>query len=408
MGCKLTLAILLLQGPLGPFFNHLSSALTSQGQVVHKINFNGGDRFFYSQKNSVNFTGSVDQWPAFLIDYIEKHSVCCVLTYGDCRFYHHEAKRICINSKIQYFAFEEGYLRPNYITFEMGGVNGHSPITHEAVDSYDPIHEVLNEKIIPGNFIRRICYAALYYNIAFLKGLKFPKYVHHRSFNPVYEALCWGRSSYRKVFYRLIQKNAKKLCKEGEFFLVPLQVHNDAQIEFHSQYESMQDFIVDVLGSFAQSGSNKRLIFKHHPMDRGHVNYAKLIQKKAAEFKISNQVSYIHDQHLPTLLRSCEGVVTINSTTALQAFYHGAPVVVTGYAFFDMPGLTHQGSLASFWKTPTPSEIELPDKLRAYILNHGQINGSFYTASDITLANLVSYLHKAGLLSSKLPLSAKN
>mgnify|MGYP000358162849 CR=1 FL=1 len=399
-GGEVSLAVLLLQGPLGPFFSNLASALSRQGEAVYKINFNGGDEFFYSHENTVSYSGTVNQWPDFLLDFVFKNSIDTILAYGDCRQYHHIAKQLCALENIRYFAFEEGYLRPNYITFEMGGVNGHSPITHAAIESYKPVHEVSDEKRMPANFFSRAMYAVSYYILAFFKRPKYPHYQHHRSFNPVYEGLCWCRGFYRKYLYRLIQKNAGQVCKQGEFFLVPLQVHNDAQIEFHSQYDSMQDFILDVLTSFAQSGSSKKLVFKHHPMDRGHVNYAGFIKKQAGRLGINHQVSYIHDQHLPTLLKSCEGVVTINSTTALQAFYHGAPVLVMGYAFFDMPGLTHQESLLSFWQVPISPDLEFPDRFRAYILDHGQINGSFYTESDLTTSNLVTYLFKLGALQS--------
>ena len=392
----LVLAVLLLQGPLGPFFNHLARALTEQGQAVYKVNFNGGDEYFYSQENAVNFSDATDQWPDFFLKFVRQKGISSVLVYGDCRHYHDAAKQLCSIEKIKYFAFEEGYLRPNYITFERGGVNGHSPITHAEVRSYQPVHEVADENRMPANLLRRAVYAAAYYILAFFKRVKYPEYIHHRSFSPVYEGLCWGRSFYRKSLYRLTQKSAKQVCGLGEFFLVPLQVHNDAQIEFHSQYGSMQDFIVDVLASFASSGSGKQLVFKHHPMDRGHVHYAEFIKKQAGLLGIANQVSYMHDQHLPTLLKSCEGVVTINSTTALQAFYHGAPVLVMGYAFFDMPGLTHQGSVLSFWKNPESPDAEFSDRFRAYILHHGQINGSFYVESSFTTSNLIPYLFKVG------------
>jgi capsular polysaccharide export protein len=395
------MAILLLQGPLGPFFNNLSMALTQHGQTVFKIHFNGGDEFFYSQKNATSFTGSVHEWSDYLKMFVELHAITCIFTYGDCRHYHYVAKRACQIKGIKYFAFEEGYLRPNYITFEAGGVNGYSPTTYAAIQAYNPIHEVADESKIESNFFRRMAYAAAYYNLSFFKRLKFPKYKHHRSFSPAYEAFCWWRGFFRKGVYSVLQSSAKEICERSEFFLVPLQVHNDAQIKYHSQYESIQDFIVDVLTSFSKSGSSKALVFKHHPMDRGHVNYAKLIRQKAVHLNIHKQVSYIHDQHLPTLLKACEGVVTINSTTALQAFYHNAPVLVVGYAFFDMPGLTYQGGLLSFWKDPVRPNIEFTDKFRAYILDHGQVNGSFYTANELTLSNLITYIEKLGVLVPK-------
>ena len=39
--------ILLLQGPLGPFFQTLSQALSKAGHEVYKIHFNGGDECWH-------------------------------------------------------------------------------------------------------------------------------------------------------------------------------------------------------------------------------------------------------------------------------------------------------------------------------------------------------------------------
>ena len=39
--------VLLLQGPMGRFFKKLSIWLSNQNIETYKINFNGGDRFFF-------------------------------------------------------------------------------------------------------------------------------------------------------------------------------------------------------------------------------------------------------------------------------------------------------------------------------------------------------------------------
>jgi len=396
------MAVLLLQGPLGPFFKQLSSALEQAGETVYKIDFNGGDQFF-SPFGSIAFTAEPGLWPQFLTDFIAEHGIETVFAYGDCRFYHHEAKRICINHGVRYFAFEEGYLRPNYITLEEGGVNGHSPLAndegHRAIEAYEPVHAVKDEQPIQANFMRRFAYASIYYNTAAFKRLKFSHYEHHRSFSPIYEAFCWVRALVRKGLYKLTEQNAQQICRQGKFHLVPLQVFNDAQIEFHSDYDNMEAFITEVMSSFSVNKQSGNLVIKHHPMDRGHVNYKRLIKRLSIELGLSGRVFYIHDQHLPTLLKNCLGVVTINSTTALQAFYHKAPVNVMGEAFFDMPGLTHQCDLSSFWEEPESLDVVFADRFRAYLLDHGQINGSFYCDAGISFDHLMPYLKKQGVIS---------
>lgn len=387
------MSILLLQGPLGPFFNKLQSALIDEGKDVHRIILNGGDQL-YSSGRVTAYTGSQRNWHAFLLDFIRVNNIQTILAFGDCRAYHIDAKRICIQQNIRYFALEEGYLRPNYITVEEGGVNGYSPITHEAISLYEPMHTAKDESPIPNNLFRRFVYGSLYYTFGFFNRLKFKGYRHHRSFSSIYESCCWVRSYIRKNIYRVTEPKTRALISNGEFFLVPLQVHNDAQIEFHSPYKKIEDFIEEVMVSFSNSGSNARLVFKHHPMDRGHTNYKKIIAKKAAELNLTCRIEYIHDQHLPTLLKACKGVVTINSTTALQAFYHRAPVKVLGDAFFDMPGLTCVKPLNEFWLDPGVSNETFTDQFKAYLLDHGQINGSFYTEFDMTINNLIAHLKK--------------
>lgn len=391
------MAVLLLQGPLGPFFNKLQSALIESGADAYRIVFNGGDEF-YSSNKTCRYSGSLRDWYGFLLEYIRSNQIKSVLVYGDCRAYHIDAKRICIQQGIRYFALEEGYLRPNYITLEEGGVNGNSPMTHEAISLYEPMHSPKDEVVVKPNLLRRVLYASAYYNVGLLKRLSFKGYQHHRSFNPVYEAFCWTRSYIRKNVYSLSEPNADALIAKGEFFLVPLQVHNDAQIEFHSPYKKIEAFIAQVIESFSRSDSHARLILKHHPMDRGHKNYQRMIHKKALEYHVADRVDYVHDQHLPTLLKACKGVVTINSTTALQAFYHRAPVKVMGDAFFDMPGLTCVKTLDDFWLNPGVSNQNFSDQFKAYLLDHGQVNGSFYTQYDMTIKNLMAYLKKCHVI----------
>ena len=38
--------VLLLQGPVGPFFKYLAQDLEKENAQVFKLNFNGGDHFF--------------------------------------------------------------------------------------------------------------------------------------------------------------------------------------------------------------------------------------------------------------------------------------------------------------------------------------------------------------------------
>ncbi len=54
--------VLLLQGPVGPFFRRLADDLTRAGAQVFKVNFNGGDWLFY-QNGAFNYHGRLEDWP---------------------------------------------------------------------------------------------------------------------------------------------------------------------------------------------------------------------------------------------------------------------------------------------------------------------------------------------------------
>ena len=55
------------------------------------------------------------------------------------------------------------------------------------------------------------------------------------------------------------------------------------------------------------------------------------------------------------------------------------PVKVLGRAYYDIPGITDQNTLAEFWNNPTPPDKELFHAYRMYHLNVTQINGNFYS-----------------------------
>ena len=156
---------------------------------------------------------------------------------------------------------------------------------------------------------------------------------------------------------------------------------NDSQIRVHSDFNSVRDFLLHVLYSFAASApEHLNLIVKHHPMDRGFIDYQKDIDHFIhfhPEFK--KRIFYIHDVPLPALLRYGKGMVTLNSTSGLSALIHHMPVKVLGRVHYDIPGMTFQGSLADFWHNPSPPDAELFHAYRMYHINNTQINGSFYS-----------------------------
>src|SRR5215469_14628981 len=122
---------LFLQGIATRFFERLGRALRARGHAVHRVNFNGGDRAFWHLSGAVDFCGREHEWPEFLDRLIIERSISDIILFGDCRPLHRAAIRVAQSRGMRVYVVEEGYLRPDWITFEEGGVNGFSSLPRE-------------------------------------------------------------------------------------------------------------------------------------------------------------------------------------------------------------------------------------------------------------------------------------
>ena len=375
--------VLLLQGPLGPFFKNLARSMTAAGAEVHKVNFNGGDFLFYP-KNALAFTGKMPDWPTFLEGLLERLQIDVIVLFGDCRPLHRAAREIANRRFIKVGVFEEGYIRPNYVTFEQFGVNGYSQLEREPQFLNTQPLKVRHKEIQVGNtFWYAALWAALYYLAADLGRPFFRHYVHHRPLC-VSELMPWLRAGIRKWVYArkehgLLQALTGPLSKQ--FYLVPLQISTDSQILQHSEFNSVAEFIEETVESFALHAPHETLLaIKHHPLDRGYHDYAALIRDLGEKYRLGGRLLYLHDQHLPTLFDHMRGAVVINSTVGFSALAHDGAVKTCGRAIYDLPGLTYQGSLNRFWSDATNFSPDrgLAERFRAHVIEQTQLEGSFY------------------------------
>lgn len=375
--------VLLLQGPVGPFFRNLSKDLKEQGAEVFKINFNGGDCLYYPFKATV-FRGKSADWEGFLENFLTKNRIQAIILFGDCRPIHKTACELAKKHGIDTGVFEEGYIRPDYITFEYSGVNGHSRIPRDPAYymKHVPLARITPEPVYKV-FRAAGWQAVFYYTAATILKPLFLNYKHHRPLH-ILEGLLWVRSYYRKKFFEITEKGwDEKLTTthRKKFFLMPLQVAHDAQVRNHSNYVDVISFIIQTVASFSlYAPAGTILVIKHHPMDRAYNDYGRLIRALAEQHNIQQRLVYLHDQHLPSLLDAARGVVVINSTVGLSALHHGTATKVCGKAIYDIPGLTYQGDVDNFWSEAAHVNVDgrLYNKFLNYIIQHTQMNGSFY------------------------------
>jgi capsule polysaccharide modification protein KpsS len=330
-------------------------------------------------------------------DFFERTGVQCMFLFGDCRPHHQAAIKAALRRNMGVYVFEEGYIRPDYITLEKFGVNGYSVIPCNP-DFYRELEDRPERNAAPAgiNFPRMVSSVIMYHLAEFLMKRRYPHYKYHKAYNPVIEPFYWIRSGVRKALYRVTEKKLEGKLFESlkkRYFLVPLQFHRDSQVLLHSKYDAVEEFILEIMESFAAHADKRHsLVFKHHPVERGHKNYASMIKALAEKLGIPDRVCYIHDLHLPTLLKNALGVVVINSTVGLSALFHGTPVKVTGTAIYCMPGLTYQKSLDDFWADPGHVDMDLYRRFRNYIIENTQLNGSFYGIfpfADVDGRNLI-------------------
>lgn len=390
LGCR---HALLLQGPVGPYFARLAEDLRRGGATTTKVNFNSGDALFYRGSDVISFRDPMEKWPARAREIMVEKKIDAVFVFGDQRPIHIAAIKVARELGIAVWVFEEGYLRPNYVTVERDGVNGNSRMSRDPDYYRDAVSRLpAAPPVTPvGNTIQHHTLWTILHSAAKTLGwFRYPHYRHHRNVNAFFGAFAYTRGALRKLRYKVSERGVVEgviARNDRRFFVLPLQVYCDAQLE-HSDFADMKDMIAEVVATFAASApSDAMLVVKHHPHDTPFRDYRVFLRELAEEHALGDRLVYIHDTHLPTLLEHARGVVTMNSTVGPSALFHDAPVKVLGRAIYDIPGITYQGTLAEFFRDPGTIDHELFEAFCKWLRVCNQVNGSFYRRVDPSTAS---------------------
>jgi len=382
---------LFLQGLAGPFFSLLGEALEAAGNGVHRINFNGGDKLYWKLPGAIDYRGNLDKWPRFLARTLARRRITDILLFGDCRPLHSVAIEVASRLGVKVHVFEEGYVRPDFVTLEAGGVNGHSGLSRspdhylEAARALPPLPDF---PPVPSSFNRR-AKEDLAYNIAsLLMTPLFPGYRTHRPWHILTEYAGWAlRLIKRPAERRRSNATFDQLKADGRsYFVFPLQLDCDYQIRVHSQFQGMQDAIETVLGSFAHNApADALLVVKGHPLDNGLINWEKRTLAAAAKFGISDRLLFLESVDIDSLVCNALGLVTVNSTTGTLSLRCGVPTIVLGDAVYDMPRITDQKGLDAFWSAPTPPELPVFEAFRRVLIDRCLINGGYFSDQGLSM-----------------------
>ena len=385
-------SFLFLQGVASPFFSKLGQGLTESGHSVYKINFCGGEVAYWDGLPSWDFSDKTEALAGFIRDKLERYSIDCIVLFGDNREIHKVAIREAEQKDVQVFVFEEGYIRPNWITLEQSGVNAHSSLPNDP-DWYREIGPTLprhgNGSTVGPSLRTRTLHDMRYHLSNLLYTRRFPNFRTHRPYKAHIEYAGWARRFPTLPFHeRLANKTIKQLVtNKVPFFVFPLQLNADTQIREHSRFSGMEQAITTIVKSFAEHADRKdTLVVKNHPLDTGLIDYRSHLRSLIKKYAIDGRVLYIDGGHLPTLLRHTKGTITINSTVGISAIFHASPTIALGDAIYNFSGLTYQGQLDNFWNDSQVPDKELSALFRNTVIHLSQVNGGFYTQTGINMA----------------------
>lgn len=388
--------VLLLQGPVGPFFSILQDFFLQNGVEAWRVCFNAGD-YFYSKKNKrLMMLGGEDSWRAWLKTALCAGQFGVIILFGSERPQHKIAREIAARYGVRVISLEEGYIRPGYISVEEGGNNNNSPISqilppdkYEVNPDQKPIdaHKLVSTK-------QMVFHAMNYYTIRGIFSYGRQREMFHRTTPLVKEALLWTRNLVRRMLRG--QNNFDTIQNLLEhynhaYYLVPLQVANDSNLTRASLGWCSEKLISETIRSFASSApSETRLVFKIHPMERGHNTLTPLILQTAELFDVKDRVDVIEIGSMGLLTRHAKGMITINSTSGLSAIFHGTSVLVMGDAFYAHPKLVKKmnktADLDGFWSSHHVAPQELRKKYIEWVKQSALMTGDFYSSEGMSLA----------------------
>lgn len=377
---------LLLQGPCGAFFHKLQKTLIQGGSKCTRVVLNGGDLAGARLDGCRLYRRSFADWPAWIADIALGEGITDLVVYGDCRPYHRVAMAQLKPLGVRIHVLEEGYLRPNWITYEADGVNGNSVVA--GLDLSQTGGPALEERAPPSEVqlhsthLRYMLAGFIYYVWALVLTPLFPRYVSHRDLDIAGEAALWlGRIFSWPLRRSRTARALRTIDRLGKpVHLILLQLNGDSQIKEHSRFSSVRQFVEFCMAEFAASGfRGSLLVFKNHPLDNGVVNLSRLIREETQRYKLYDRVFFVETGKLVPLLEKSISVTSINSTACHQALRRGIPTMVLGKAVFNHPEIVPRMRLADFFRMRPRKDIGHYEKLVNLLRLTCQVNGGFYS-----------------------------
>jgi capsular polysaccharide export protein len=389
--------VVLLQGPVGSFFRRAQDHLNANGFDAWRVRFNAGDRLYSRGEKTLDFIGNVDSWRLWFTEVMRENGFDAVVLFGSERLVHRVAIECAEQMGIPVVCLEEGYIRPGFVTMELGGNNWRSPIAGQLPpDEFNsPRREGPKPVTSSGSFSAMAWAALQYFTIrAVISTPGERKLFHKQKRTLLSEGFYWVKNYYRKFAHvgrnyhiseRLLEHHDKR------FYIVPLQVHDDTQLGRAANAWNNQKLILKTIVSFARNApDDHQLVFKIHPMERGHTRDWHFIRQVSALNDVKDRVHVLDGGSLSLLTRHSAGMITINSTSGLSAIHHGVPLAVLGQALYRHPDLAfcvERGiDLDRFWSEAFVAPEKVRHRYLSWIHHQCLAGGDFYAKEGMEAA----------------------
>ena len=379
---------LFLQGPHGPFFHHLGVMLRRAGATVWRVGFNAGDQAFWFDKQSyIPFRAPSSDWLATFVELVEQKSVTDLVLYGDVRPIHAKAVAAAKRRGITIHVFEEGYMRPYWVTYERGGTNGNSRLMDTSIfEMRTALAQSNIETSLPpahwGDMRQHIFYGALYHWFVMFRNSGYANFQPHRNIKTTEEFRLYLKRLLLMPVHKLDRLRATSWIKFGGFpyHLALLQLEHDSSFQHHSPFSSMTEFLDIVIQGFAKGAPrHHHLVIKAHPLEDERAPIQRMIRKAVRMYGVKGRVHFVRGGKLAHLLNDAQSAVTVNSTAAQQVLWRGLPLKIFGKAVFDKPEFVSDQSLPNFFASPTQPDNQAYKEYRRYLLQTSQVPGGFYS-----------------------------
>ena len=380
---------LFLQGPHGPWFPRLAAMLRRSGAACWRVGVNSGDRVFWSDRASyIPFRGTSDDWPATFAALLAEKSVTDLVLYGDTRPIHARAVEIARARGITVHVFEEGYLRPYWITYERGGANGHSRLMDLSVADMRRALEKADMDLPDaparwGDMRQHVFWGAIYHWFVLTGFRDYRNFRPHRALTVRQEFMLYLRRLALMPVHALERRIATWRIRFGGFpyHLVILQLAHDASFRDHSPFATMTEFLSLVTTGFAKGAApHHHLVFKAHPLEDGRVAMKREIFRLARDHGVEDRVHFVRGGKLAGLLNQARSAITVNSTAGQQVLWRSLPLKAFGRAVYSKPEFVSSQPVEQFFAQPARPDTRAYRDYRHYLLETSQVPGGFYSS----------------------------